>query len=312
MTVSNGLSTSTATRTITIVAPPGPVVSFTALPASGTDPLTVSFTNASTGSPTLTYLWDLGDGSAPVTTNIPAPHSYSAGTYTVTLTVTDGFAQSNSAQRTITVAAAQCTVPDFTPYTTADGIQAKWNAAGFSTTVIFNPIPPPDYPIKKQDLQRTSLPVQHGSPDGVQMRRHSGRRAANGQGMVEFALIFPVLILLFVAIFDVGRLVFAYNGITNAAREGARLGIVDQTGADIQAEVINQATSLGLVASQVEVRFCEPDGTACTTTKPIDLDALVQVRVTYAWSAMTPIIGNILGPISVVTVSRMPIERVYP
>ena len=154
--------------------------------------------------------------------------------------------------------------------------------------------------------------MQHGRPDGVEVIRRHRRRGATGQGLVEFALIFPVLILLIVAIFDAGRLVFAYNGITNAAREGTRLGLVDQTAGNIQAEVINQATSLGLTASQVEVRFCKPDGTACVTTKPIDLDALVQVRVTYNWSAITPIIGNVLGPVSVTAVSRMPIERVYP
>ena len=47
------------------------------------------------------------------------------------------------------------------------------------------------------------------------------RRDERGQALVEFALVLPIFILLLVAIFDLGRAVFAYNTLTNAAREGA-------------------------------------------------------------------------------------------
>ena len=47
--------------------------------------------------------------------------------------------------------------------------------------------------------------------------------------MAEFAIVLPVLLIILIAVFDVGRLVFAYNDITNAARNGARVAIVDQT-----------------------------------------------------------------------------------
>ena len=50
-----------------------------------------------------------------------------------------------------------------------------------------------------------------------------------GQALTEFALIIPILILLIVAAVDIGRGVFAYNSITNGAREGARLAIVNQS-----------------------------------------------------------------------------------
>ncbi len=125
-------------------------------------------------------------------------------------------------------------------------------------------------------------------------------------------MIFPLLILLIVAVFDVGRLVFAYNTITNAAREATRFGIVDQTAASIQGEAINQGVSLGLKSADVVVRYCLPDGTTCTTVKPTNLDALVQVEIRYSWTAITPIISNIIGPTVVSAVSRMPVERVFP
>jgi Flp pilus assembly protein TadG len=140
-----------------------------------------------------------------------------------------------------------------------------------------------------------------------------GRRTRSlGQGLVEFALIFPLLILLIVAVFDFGRLVFAYNDITNAAREAARVGIIDQTATTIQNEAIDQATSLGLTSASVDVKFCNADASVCTTTKPTNLDALVQVKVQYSWTAITPIIGNIIGPKTISATSRMAIERVFP
>jgi PKD repeat protein len=157
LTVSDGLSTDTRTRNITVGAPPGPVVAFTVTPTSGPAPLTVSFTNSSTGSGTLTYAWTFGDGGTS-TSAVPGIHIYgSPGTYTVRLTVTDGFGQSNSGTKIVNVATPTCVVPDFatkpTGRMTNSGIQAEWIAAGFTTAVIFNPLPPPDYEIRKQSLK---------------------------------------------------------------------------------------------------------------------------------------------------------------
>jgi Flp pilus assembly protein TadG len=138
------------------------------------------------------------------------------------------------------------------------------------------------------------------------------RRRSAGQGLVEFALIFPILILVIVAVFDVGRLVFAYNTITNAAREAARVGIVDQTTATIKDEAVNQGVSLGLQPTDVTVQFCNLSASVCTTTKPTVLDGLVEVKVQYSWTAITPIVGNLIGPKTVTATTRMPLERVYP
>ena len=66
-----------------------PTAAFSASPTSGQAPVTVQFTDSSTGSPT-SWSWDFGDGST-ATTQSPS-HTYSAaGTYTVTLTATNAF-----------------------------------------------------------------------------------------------------------------------------------------------------------------------------------------------------------------------------
>jgi PKD repeat protein len=82
VTASNAGSIVTDTHMITIYAPPN--AEFTASPTSGFAPLTVAFTNASSGDYT-TSLWAFGDGA---TSNFSPTHIYTTvGVYTVTLTV---------------------------------------------------------------------------------------------------------------------------------------------------------------------------------------------------------------------------------
>ena len=47
-----------------------------------------------------------------------------------------------------------------------------------------------------------------------------------GQELVEFAIILPLLLLIVFGAVDLGRLFHAYITISNAAREGARYGII--------------------------------------------------------------------------------------
>lgn len=54
--------------------------------------------------------------------------------------------------------------------------------------------------------------------------RSRRKKFSSGQGMVEFALLLPVLILLTAGIVEFGRLLAIYNGLSNSAREAARLG----------------------------------------------------------------------------------------
>src|SRR3989442_3932114 len=65
--------------------PPPPSANFTANPTSGQAPLTVQFTDQSTGTITA-WDWNFGDGSAHSSVQNPS-HTYtSAGDFTVTLT----------------------------------------------------------------------------------------------------------------------------------------------------------------------------------------------------------------------------------
>lgn len=77
------VTSGTGILSITGSAPPPPVASFTAGPTAGVAPLTVNFTNTSTGA--TSYSWNFGDGNISISAN-PSDTYTSAGIYTVTLT----------------------------------------------------------------------------------------------------------------------------------------------------------------------------------------------------------------------------------
>lgn len=126
--------------------------------------------------------------------------------------------------------------------------------------------------------------------------------------MVEFALVLPIFILLLLGVLDLGRAIYAFNTVNNAAREGARHAIVDQTIAHIKDEGASAASALDLLPADVDVDFRN----AVTPNSPGSCSGLVAgddnntdaivlclavVTVTYDYAAATPIIGNIIGPL---------------
>lgn len=54
------------------------------------------------------------------------------------------------------------------------------------------------------------------------------KKAIRGQSLVEFALIFPVVLFLLLGFLDIGRAIFYYSSLSNAVREGTRAGIVNR------------------------------------------------------------------------------------
>ncbi len=61
------------------------------------------------------------------------------------------------------------------------------------------------------------------------MRVHKTLRSESGASAVEFALLLPVLMLLLFGIIEFGLALHRQTILTNASREGARLGIVQSS-----------------------------------------------------------------------------------
>ena len=152
----------TATKTITVTAPPvaKPVAAFSATPTSGRLPLKVAFTDTSTGSIT-TWAWDFGNGS---TSTLRQPtHTYTtAGTYTVKLTVT-GPGGSNTATKTgyITVSPALVEVGDLT-------VDYVWKRITFRQQFV-DPIVVAT-PMSSNDFAPAVIRIRNVGPMGFEIR----------------------------------------------------------------------------------------------------------------------------------------------
>jgi Flp pilus assembly protein TadG len=120
-----------------------------------------------------------------------------------------------------------------------------------------------------------------------------------GQALAEWALVFPIVAVLLVGAFDIGRGVFAYNSVTNAAREGARLAIVNQDTNLIAQRVISQTAIAETAAPNVTVSFYQPTPNAdpaqnAVCSSPISVGCVAVVRYETTFQPITPIIRNIL------------------
>ena len=114
-----GANTTIKTGYITVTSASSvPSADFTAMPVNGTAPLTVTFTDQSTGNNSA-WAWDFGDGDNTNATVQSPVHTYAAGgTFTVNLTVT-GPGGTNSSARAgyVTVSPAASVTPTAIPTT---------------------------------------------------------------------------------------------------------------------------------------------------------------------------------------------------
>ncbi|MCC7209638.1 MAG: pilus assembly protein [Anaerolineae bacterium] len=102
-------------------------------------------------------------------------------------------------------------------------------------------------------------------------RRPARRAKSKGQGLVEFALVLPILLLLLMGVVDFGWIVFNYAQLQNSLREALRYGSVpgyDATPQYVQCDGIRQriidlAPFSGVRAANISVTY--DDGRPVTT-----------------------------------------------
>lgn len=120
--------------------------------------------------------------------------------------------------------------------------------------------------------------------------RPSRRLADSGQATVEFALALPVVVVVMLAIAQVGVTVRNEIAVELAAREGARAAAVAADSAGAAADAAQAATRL-----------------------PIDVDTSVgsdsvRVTVTYVDPTDLAIIGGLIGPTTHTATATMALE----
>jgi Flp pilus assembly protein TadG len=125
---------------------------------------------------------------------------------------------------------------------------------------------------------------------GKSRRQEGWRRLAaqeRGAVAVEFIIILPILLMFLFAIIDFGHAFYMKQMITNAAREGARYGVVygdpKHTTAQIQAVVTNYLTDCGITPKGAP----EVTGAQGATGTPLT----VVVTATKTWYVLNYILG---------------------
>ena len=128
-------------------------------------------------------------------------------------------------------------------------------------------------------------------------------RSQKGQGMVEFAIVFPLLLLLVFGIFEFGRLMFSYSAAIAASREAARYGAaIQDVGGISQYEdcdgIRDAAKRIGKFAgvddSDIIIQYSNAYGvysTSCPPSQEVQLADKISVTVNATISPLTPL-GN--------------------
>lgn len=79
-------------------------------------------------------------------------------------------------------------------------------------------------------------------------------RSRRAQALVEMALVLPVIVVLFFAIFDFGYYLFVMASVTQAARSGARLASMNSSDcATIKSTVRSSAVGVALDLSSISI-----------------------------------------------------------
>lgn len=140
------------------------------------------------------------------------------------------------------------------------------------------------------------------------------RRTGSGQALVEFAIVLPILMLLVFALFDAGRAVVFYSELTNAARVGARVAMVNQSN-DPTCSSLSDRTFKCAASKQTTGMNIAPSAIPNLVVTGSDCgvagNCAATVSLSYSYNAVTPVIGQLLGPISLTANATMPIERNY-
>ena len=108
------------------------------------------------------------------------------------------------------------------------------------------------------------------------------RRNRRGAAVVEFAVVAPVFILLIFGMIEFGRAIMVQQILTNAAREGARVAILDSatpTASTVTSKVTTYLQNSGITGATVTINPSEP--TTATYGQP------VTVTVTIPFTSVT-------------------------
>ncbi len=112
-------------------------------------------------------------------------------------------------------------------------------------------------------------------------------RSERGAALVESAMILPLIMLISVGIFEFGRAYQTSQVLTNAAREGARLAVLEgRTDGDVRARVNQYVTDGGLISlSDANIQIDRTVALTATATA-----STVTITYPYTFMVLNPVV----------------------
>ena len=140
---------------------------------------------------------------------------------------------------------------------------------------------------------RTAHPVRNDGDDMAALTRLRRLSSERGSQIVEGALVLPLLLLVVLGILDFGMLFWRFESVTNAAREGARVAVLQgYEEADVELRVEQFLTDAGL----------DPDAADITFEAPVGVDVgdgagpcITMTGVTVSYPHDYFLVGGIMG-----------------
>lgn len=126
--------------------------------------------------------------------------------------------------------------------------------------------------------------------------RRRRARDQRGAAAVEFALVFPLLLLIVFGILDFGWMLMKANLVNNAARDAVRIASLDGTYSDIDAALNQGLSNAGIDLGDVtkQISCTNAGGASCTGTSSsyaanATSGSTVTVTISYTHDWLTPV-----------------------
>ncbi len=162
---------------------------------------------------------------------------------------------------------------------------------------------------------RAPQPGSGRSPTAERSRRRRGAIY-----VTEFALVGPLWIFIILAIFEFGRVFMVAQCLTDAARRGCRLGIVEGVSTqNITDDAVSYLTGMGIPGDSVQVVINDGNG---NVTEAQDVPAYTEITVvvtvpfdSVSWlpvgtKVYLPMIGTVpIGPSGVTLSGQFTLRR---
>jgi hypothetical protein len=153
---------------------------------------------------------------------------------------------------------------------------------------------------------------------------HRSNQNDFGQGMVEFALTLPLLLVLVIGVMEFGRLLFTYSAITTGTREAARYGAGSGLNGSSQAryqdcqgirDTAKRISGLaGIQDGDIVIAYDQGPGEAAVGTCPVggsgpalELGDRIIVTVSAEFQPVVPILN--VPPLEITSVARRTILK---